>query len=714
MVNSTIRWYFIVVAFAIASLLFPQKSAAQHNKLKIDDEVYTIYVEADKNRLTDKGYKLAEQAYELAVKKGDKKAQCLALCNHIFFYYKRHDTSGVKASVDRVMKVAKENKNQTYYYFAWAKWIEYNVNERNLLLALQEALKMNNSILAEGVTDHYTIASSYRTIANVYWGRLDYDQAAKYYRQTLDYYQKYIPWQDPSILYMMLTKYYKQKKDYNSALETINEGIAKSKTSRNLGNMYVLKAIVCYWKGDNKAFLDCYAKIKEIEKKFGDIDSMTMPVVEVMRHLLDGHYDQARLEATKIAYDEERLDCERLIARAQNDSKGVFDASDKLLDLYIEDFAKMHAKDVEEINKTVGNIQFKADKLQLELELANSNNAKERLEREKLMAQAKMKDLENSNFLLKLNETKTSDSLNRAQITFQKQTLKAQKERVRQEEEAHKLHITIFVLILTFLVALLANAAINRNKQQKLIDKLRQSNADLEAAKEKAEESSRMKTMFVQNVSHEIRTPLNAIVGFTDLLLNPDMELGDDEKREFNKIIHTNSDLLTGLVNDILVLSELQSGKAKVNMTQVNCNSLCKQAIDTVLHRKPNGVALDYSSDVADDFTLATDGRRLSQVIINFLTNAEKYTSEGSILLECSAHKSPNHIVFSVTDTGCGIPLDKQSQIFDRFEKLDDFHQGMGLGLHICAMIADLLHSEIGIDKTYTKGARFYIALPII
>lgn len=709
--NKTNR-YLSVMAFAVALLLFPQKSIAQHNNRQIDDEVYALYDEGNKKRLTDEGLKILEQAYELAVKKGDKKAQCLTLCERIFYYYKLHDAKGLKAAIDRVMKVAKENKNQIYYYFAWAKWIEYNVNERDLLLALQEAQKMSNSILAERVTDHYTIASSYRTMANVYWGRLDYDQAAKYYQMALDHYLKYLPKQDPSNVYMMLTKYYLKKKRYKQALETINEGIVRSKTSRSLGVMYMTKSIVCYWTGDKDAFYDSYAKVEEIEKGYGEIDSTTLPMVKVMKHLLDGNFDEARRVAATISYKEERLECQRLIVRAQDNSKEMYDITDKLLDIYIEDFAKMHAKDVAELNRSVGDIQFKADKLQLELELATSNSAKERMERDRLLGQAKMKDLENANYLLKLNETKTSDSLNRAKLAIQEQKLAAQKEREEQELKAHQLHIAIFALVLTFLIALLANAAMNRRNQQKLIKKLRQSNTDLEIAKEKAEESSRMKSMFVQNVSHEIRTPLNAIVGFADLLANPDMELGNDEKMEFNKIIHTNTELLTGLVNDILVLSELQSGKAKTTIAKVNCNSLCKQAIDTVMHRKPEGVEFRFTTDAADDFEIETDSRRLSQVVINFLTNAAKYTTEGSITLDCSTKKQPGQVVFSVTDTGCGIPLDKQAQIFDRFEKLDDFHQGMGLGLNICAMIADLLDGEIGIDKDYTDGARFYISIP--
>ena len=135
--------------------------------------------------------------------------------------------------------------------------------------------------------------------------------------------------------------------------------------------------------------------------------------------------------------------------------------------------------------------------------------------------------------------------------------------------------------------------------------------------------------------------------------------------------------------------------------------------LSSVTHRKPGEVELHYTSDVADDFSILTDEKRLQQVLINFLTNAEKHTEEGEIHLHCSASENPGKITFSVTDTGPGIPADKQDTIFERFEKLDEFKQGSGLGLNICRLIADRLNGEVKIDKNYTKGARFLFILPL-
>lgn len=701
----------LVMAIAIALLLVSQRLEAQNNKANIDDEVFAIYQQADKNRLTETGLQISEKAYDLALKKGDKKAQCMVLCPQIFYYYHKREDAKLKAVVDRIMEVSKRNKQSKYYNFAWSKWIEYNINERNLLVALQEALKMNKQMLEESSADPYDIATSYRTLANVYWGRYEYDLAAKYYMQALDYCKKNIPNQDVSVIYMMLWRYYTAKHNQKRALELLNEGIDRCNNRRVLAGLYSCKAYTYYELNDKQSFMSAYSMIKELEERYGEIATSYRSSAEVMKHILEGHMAKAKEVADGVKIEEDRLDCQIIVARAENNSKDIYGLTEKLIDLYTEDFSKVHSKDVVEINRSLGEIRFKADNMQLQLQLEKSLRAKDLLEKEKILARENMKDLKLANYNLKLNETKTIDSLNKSKLAFQTQTLAAQKAKVKQEEEAHKLHITIFVLLLTFLLTILFNEWLNKKKSQMLIAQLSQSNYELELAKEKAEESSRMKTMFVQNVSHEIRTPLNAIVGFADLLVNPDMELGSEEKAQFASIIHHNSDLLTGLVNDVLVLSELQSGKAKANIAPCQCNALCRSCIDTVVHRKPDGVSLDFTTDVADDFTLTTDARRLNQVIINFLTNAEKYTTEGSIVLDCSTKKMPGYAMFSVTDTGCGIPAEKQDQIFGRFEKLDDFHQGMGLGLNICTLIAQLLDAKIGIDKEYTNGSRFYFAL---
>lgn len=314
-------------------------------------------------------------------------------------------------------------------------------------------------------------------------------------------------------------------------------------------------------------------------------------------------------------------------------------------------------------------------------------------------------------YVTRVSQVQASD-LAKISTLFNNERIKA-KAREEQEVLKHKFRFTLSLIGLAVLVAIIIVQIYSRRKAKNFIKQLTHKNEELEIACDKAEESGRLKTTFIQNMTHEIRTPLNAILGFTDVLLDPDAEIENEEKTEFRQIIRHNANLLTGLINDILTLSELQSGKSRVNLAEVKCNNLCRMALTTVEHRKPKDVDLLFTTDVEDDMTINTDERRVTQVIVNFLTNAEKYTTEGSITLDCSVSKYPGYITFTVTDTGCGIPEEKQMLIFGRFEKLDDFHQGLGLGLNICALIAGMLNASIGVDPNYHDGARFYFSLPL-
>ena len=259
--------------------------------------------------------------------------------------------------------------------------------------------------------------------------------------------------------------------------------------------------------------------------------------------------------------------------------------------------------------------------------------------------------------------------------------------------------VTLFVLLAILL------------KRQR--EKVKLSTQKLATSRINAENAMRAKSVFLSNMSHEIRTPLNAIVGFSQLLSNPDLPLEDEEKLEFSSLVQHNSELLTTLVNDILDLSALESGKYTMNLTSCHCNEMCRLILSTIMDRKAEGVKLYYTSEVADDFQITTDEQRLQQVLINFLTNAEKHTEKGEIHLHCSVTEYPDRITFSVSDPGPGIPADKMDSVFERFKKLDEFKQGSGLGLNICRTIAERLHGEVKVDKSYTNGARFLLILPL-
>ncbi|NLV52335.1 MAG: HAMP domain-containing histidine kinase [Bacteroidales bacterium] len=221
---------------------------------------------------------------------------------------------------------------------------------------------------------------------------------------------------------------------------------------------------------------------------------------------------------------------------------------------------------------------------------------------------------------------------------------------------------------------------------------------------------------YLQNMSHDIRTPMNAICGFSQILCNKQIRdmLSEEEIEEYNMVIQSNTDFLSTLVNDILDISDMESGKYKINMGTCYVNDVCRQVISTVKYRCPDGVNLYMTSEVDDDFTIQSDSKRVSQVIMNFLTNAEKHTEVGEIHVDVSLKENPGMVTFSVTDKGSGVPPEKAEVIFQRFEKVNTMNGGTGLGLAICRQIATQLGGVAKLDATHTgKGARFIFTHPI-
>ena len=240
---------------------------------------------------------------------------------------------------------------------------------------------------------------------------------------------------------------------------------------------------------------------------------------------------------------------------------------------------------------------------------------------------------------------------------------------------------------------------------------LEEREGQLVVAREKAEESDMLKSAFLANMSHEIRTPLNAIVGFSSLMQSE--ELSQEERAEYCAIVVSNSEMLLTLLNDILDISSLECGKIRFNYASEDIVQICQHVMMTTAHTRQRGVEGRFACPVGS-FMLTTDAHRLSQILINLLTNAGKFTSEGSITLGVEIDKEHGEVLFSVADTGPGIPPDKQDLVFNRFEKLDgNKKKGTGLGLAICRQIAMIVGGRIWVDSAYTGGARFVFAHPI-
>ena len=248
-------------------------------------------------------------------------------------------------------------------------------------------------------------------------------------------------------------------------------------------------------------------------------------------------------------------------------------------------------------------------------------------------------------------------------------------------------------------------------RTKRLKDDLQRSEVDLREAKDRAEESNRLKSAFLANMSHEIRTPLNAIVGFSDVLTAEGSS--DEDRKGYSEIIKSNSDLLLRLINDILDLSRLDADRVRMTKEPCDVVQLCRQVLTSVdFSRKSNNKFVFTSKH--EDFVINTDVQRLQQVIINLLSNSAKFTQDGVITLDFSVDEGRKLAFFSVTDTGCGIPKEKQKLVFERFEKLDEYAQGTGLGLSICKLTVEKWGGEIWVDPDYTEGARFVFSMPVI
>ncbi|HEX2969529.1 MAG TPA: ATP-binding protein [Bacteroidales bacterium] len=243
---------------------------------------------------------------------------------------------------------------------------------------------------------------------------------------------------------------------------------------------------------------------------------------------------------------------------------------------------------------------------------------------------------------------------------------------------------------------------------------LKKTERDLISAKEKAEESDRLKTAFLHNVSHEIRTPMNAIIGFSTLLNEP--EISDQERCQYAGVIYQSGNQLLSIINDIVDIANIESGQVKPNFSETNINHVLRNLVEQFSYKK-NDIVLELQTELSDeDAFITTDNTKLIQILSNLIGNSLKFTSEGKIKLGYTLQDSA--IEFYVSDTGIGIPEDQLEKIFERFYQVNSSsnrsHCGTGLGLSICKAYVGLLGGRIYAESKLEHGATFRFTIPIL
>lgn len=678
---------------------------AQDNPYKIRNELYGYYQRADRLCSTAAALSIADTLYSESVRLRDKKAQCLALVIPVRHYMKRKDDEKFMEAVERLKTVSRANGYLQYYYYACGSVVTMLSNRGRLLAALQKAEETKTQAFKDDYP--YGIYTCINMLSNIHYARGDRMEGARYKEEALKYMLENMPDQDPTSLYLRMAEHYTAENDYDRAKDYIRKAEKSERTDGMRFRILMEKCRIFYFENRIEEFNAAYRECLDNLDGFRDIPRDGLKVLNIYKYVMDGRFAEAHALSDSLTSDIDRLGFHAMVYKKAGEWEDAYEY--KVRQYLYKDSLARHIRqgDVAEFSAYVGNEILKREKIELELR----NSA---LLLEKSRTQSELEHSNAENLRLQLANRKLEIS-----------NLKQEKERQRMELERGKLTLERErsvarnrIILLSSAVCITAMAVcwlvFSLRQRRNTVRKLREKNGELVVARDKARAADEMKSMFIQNMSHEIRTPLNAIVGFSQLLTNPEMNLEPEKRVTFSHLIEHNSDLLTTLVNDVLSISELESGKYAMEHRECLCNELCRTALSTVEHRRPDGVELRFTSEVDDGYTLVTDRKRVEQVLVNFLTNAEKYTTKGEIHLHCSLAENPGKVTFSVADTGCGIPPEQAEAVFERFVKLDSFKQGTGLGLSICRTIAGLLKGEVRLDVTYTHGARFVFILPVV
>ena len=694
----------------IGFFIFCQTATGQNNPYKIDNQLYTYYQLCNRSIKDSHVILMADTLFQMALQKKDIKAQCLAKNLKAEHYYYTDNIDSLLIEKEKVADFARKTPFKQYIFGAWNRIITYYLRYREHEAAIKEIKKYQDEAILLNIP--YGIGKSYIRMGDAYYQQNEGQAALEQYMQAIEYYQSIKQENEIDYAYYKVGNCYIDLNQLEQAEKYILKAIEtslleSSKASYYLGLMRIYTRTENLEKAkETKKILSQY-KNKGIFKG-GGLENYYIIIGTYYIKCKD--YDHALVYCDSVKDPQLKTNLKRLVYAESGDFKTAYDYLKHTMSIQDSLYKSNNAKLL-----ATQNARFNNQRLELErnkLLLQNTQmKLKQSQDREQLISlETEQTRIELENRSLQLDQQRTATELEKAKTQKQHLELMHKQEELRRieiEKTASKRMGIVLIAILTLITGFSIMYALTRQKHAK---RLQIEKDAAEAARKQAEKADKLKSAFLQNMSHEIRTPLNAIVGFNDILNDSSMELSQEERQELLSHLHTNTALLLTLVNDILDLSKLESGNYNISLCKVTLPELCQSAIAGVSHRVHEGVQL-LLQQPPTEIIITTDGQRLQQILNNLLVNACKYTQQGSITL--AYEQKDGKIRFSVTDTGCGIPKDKAEIIFQRFEKLDSFQVGFGLGLSICRSLTKALGGEIYLDINYTGGARFIVEFPL-
>lgn len=661
----------ILAIFACIFLFLINGRVSAKDTVVVADSLESYYLKKLENITDPAVLSIADTLFNLGEKHNQPAIQVTAMVaklNHYYYSQNENSTDSIIAWVNRIKAFSRKHNFLEQYYFVWSsKLINHYIGLGESNIALVEAEKM----LKEAEADDFKegVAACYFSLSNIYSAKLLIDKSQEFMLKEIELFEKYdLDRFNISLQYSDAARIYIDKGELEKASDLLEKA---SKHARNPYHKVTMKlAYVLYYLAEgNEALATQY--YEECRQMFANEKVL-------IRHI---HY----LYEVEVIYYTKLRKYEQALASLDFREQALIDK-----------------------NETISVISLLKTRADIYWEMGKKEEAAFYY-KEYIQEDEKIKE--------KYEETTTAEFatlLNMQKLTAEKNEF----EQLSQKKQLQNTQIIVFFLVVLLAIVFIflyyqgklnRRLKISRDELREKNDILIKAEKELVRAKEMAEESSHLKTVFIQNMSHEIRTPLNSIVGFSAVLA----DMFSDENEEiklYSSLIEDNSKLLLKLISDILDISALDEFKQEIEIKPTDINSCCLNCIEETRGLTKEGVRMSFQPQFPD-LTVETNYDMVAQVLRNLLNNATKFTNTGEITLAYTVNEK--ELLFTVTDTGIGIPVEQQEYIFERFVKLNEFTQGTGLGLSISRMVAEKLGGHLIVDKEYTQGSRFMFSIPV-
>lgn len=638
-------------------LLIPGQSYGQktseQEKYQVDSTLFAYYQRCKTDIKSPSVMPMLDTLFLMSKEKGDKRMQAVALSNKVDHFYFGPSIEGQEDSLIFYTNLAKEFARQTdqpqYYYFAWANRLVTYYTRQK---KFNLALYEANKMQQESEKREEIdgMQNCYQALFRIYQGKELYKQAAVYAQKLIDLTLKYnLNQYNLTTKYLELSICYLNLNEPEKAWEAIEKGKQYIMNDMNQGS-YLCGLIRYYTRiGEMDKALQALEETTELYNQNAELRNKRMP--NFLEVSTNYYMKAGEYDKALNAFmkGSKLFDQQGIIAPTAFRRLGIIYSGKKDYQKATEYYEKAFALH-DSLSSAQEDIAVGEFATILGMEHLNLEN----------------------------------------------------KELIQKNQEIQLENRQRLIILLCIVAAVIGFMFFRELRINKI----------LRRAKDAEQSASRMKTEFIQNMSHEIRTPLNSIVGFSQVL-SGNISDEDEESKEYASIIEKGSNHLLILVDNVLELSNLDSGTAIPNDIETEINSVCLECIRQAKALPKPGVSLSYQPGAEKELRLYTNPARLSQVIIQLLHNAAKFTEAGSITLSWETHPKQNQLSIMVTDTGIGIPPDKQEFVFERFAKLDTFSQGTGLGLSLSRLILERMGGTLNIDNLYTGGCRFILTLPL-